>query len=316
MAEISDIVRVSARIGSSGVDRAEFGRTFFLYPEIDITTALASITKAILDARKPLVESVPVFSNQTGVAAAFDSAEVPYKTGNVYFQQQPFPRNLLVGSWYAAGAAAYIYGGPIGTTTGLSTPLVTFAENNLTLVDFSSDDSAAIAVKLQIAIRALAGFGASGVEVSVLTVGSVSRFVVKVPISDVAAFTSGFAGVSADELGLDVDSALVYAGVSAEDIETSLDRLAGLNDEWYWLTLAPEIEDSQANTLAVASWIASRIKQLVYSSREAATLDTDETGSTIAVLRALNYPRVAAIWSARADYQSCLPGRLYVHCRF
>ena len=77
-----------------------------------------------------------------------------------------------------------------------------------------------------------------------------------------------------------------------------------MNDEWYWLLLAPAIEDVQLDALAAASWVASKQKMLMYSSREADTLDSDETGSTIAMLRALNYPRVAALWSATADYKA------------
>ena len=220
MAEISDIVRVSARLGASGAAQEDFGRPFYLYPASDISTILSSITALELEERATELNKVRVFSNQTGVAAAFDSGDDPYDAGAIFFQQEPFPKNLLVGAWYASGADAYVYGGAIGTLTGLSAPELSFAGNALTLGDISGDDADDIAVILAAQIVMITGLTA--VSVDVLTVAASSRFIVKIPISDLAAFTSAFAGSSADELGLDSGSAVVYAGLPSESVEDGL----------------------------------------------------------------------------------------------
>ena len=379
MAEVSDFVRVIARLATVGATLREFGRTLFLYRQIDIATALSSITKAQLDSRGIEVNRANVYANLSAVDSAFDDADDPYMAAAVYFQQSPFPRNLVTSAWYEAGAAAYVWGGPIATSpTGLETIDLSFAGQTLavspTLTQINEvggytasdtaltvDDGTAVMVgdvlvfgtekatvtavvsdvvtvtrgagaapiadnadvdidfasrlslladRMAAAIQALPNFSSS-VEVVLQTAGAVNRIVVKVPISDVAFFLSGFVGIDAATLGLDSAAATMYDGVPAETIRASLDRVYGLDDSGYWLTLAPAIEDDQTDVLAAASWANSNQVQLIVSSNDPDTLTANETSSTLAMLRALEYDRVTGIYSASQDYKAVsLAGRL------
>ena len=306
MAEVSNFVRVNARLASSGAARREFGRVFFFYPESDLSTAIGSITKAELDERTHLVNQANVYASLAAVDADFDDDVEPYKAAAIHFQQRPYPRNLVTAAWYESGAFAYIWGGAIAVTANTSLDMIelTLAGETLdkTTLGNQATDLSGIAAALETAIQALSGFSTS-VEVTLQTAGSVNRLVVKIPPADVDALTSAFAGADAATLGLDDGVAILYPGLPSETIANSLGRVLGLDDSWYWGTLAPAIEDDQTDVLAAASWFSGHPLQLIVGSDDIETLTADETSSTLAMLRDLEYDRVTAIYSAKQDYK-------------
>ena len=307
MAEISDFVRVNARLATAGVARRDFGRTLFLYPESDLSTAIADITKAQLDARAKVVNKANVYATLAAVDSDFDDDEISYEASAVYFQQSPYPRNLVTAAWYESGSAAYIWGGEIAATANstLNTIQLTIAGQTLdesTLGDQSADLTG-IAAALASAIQGLSDFSTS-VEVALQTSGTVNRLVVKIPTGDVESLTSGFDGADAATLGLDDGVAILYSGIESENIQTGLGRILGLDDSWYWLTFAPAIENDQTDILAAASWGSSHPVQMIVGS-----IDTSKRWmrtrqrSTLAMLRALEYDRVTGFWSKQHDYK-------------
>lgn len=386
MADVSDIVRVNTRLATSGAARREFGRTLFVYRSSDLTTALSAITEAQLIERARELNKVPVFPNQSAVDAAFDENDDPYKAGAIYFQQIPFPRNLLTAAWYESGADTYIWGGEIttrqqitdvalsldGVDLGITTPatavnngsgyganitsitvddasvfavgdvvrsgselmhITAINANALTVTrDFGgtgaialSDDDpvtldwgsnlAKLATAIETAVRALDGYSAS-VEVDVQQAAArsgVGRFIMKIPVDDISLTVPVFTGNTAGLIGLDGDGspaagqggAVHYPGLGVETFTNSLDRIVGLDDSAYWLTLDPALEESEIEALAAASWINARDSGfLLLGSSDVDVFIPGETDSIPARLRALEYDRVAVLWSAKQDYKA------------
>ena len=301
MTEITDIVRVNSSFLTAGVSRREFGRTLFVYPQTAVSTAIATITLAQIEEQGREL-SVQVFSNQDGVEAAYDSSDPAYEAGSIYFQQDPFPRNFLTAGWFESGADAYVWGGPIGSYTSLTTTNLIFAGNSLTMGDISSLTADEVAVLLQAQLRGINGI--ANAEVDVRTVGTDSVFLIKIPIADLAAAGSlAFSGTTAAVLGLDSEASS-FAGASAETMAVGLSRIVGVDNSWYWLTLAQEIEENDTNALLASSWVSSRPYHLIMGSNDLTTVTPNEAASLFARLRAFVYDRVTGIWSRFQDYKA------------
>ena len=300
MTDITEIVRVNSSFLTSGVTRNEFGRTLFVYPVTSVATAIGSITLAELQEQAKHL-TVRVFANQEDIEAAFDSGDAAYEAGEIYFQQDPFPRNFLAAGWFKSGAEAFIWGGPIGDYSAITAPDLEFVGEDLTLGDISSETTANIATTLQAQLRSLTGI--DNAEVSAHS--TPSRFVIRIPVADLsAAGNLTFSGTSAAALGLDTASTQRFAGTPAEAMGTALSRIAGLNNSWYWLTLATDTEDTDTDVLGAASWVAARPYHLIVGSTEPDALVADEDDSLFARLHALGYDRVTGIWSYTADYKA------------
>ena len=149
--QLSDAVRVTARILPTGAVRREFGNTLFL----DYVTA------AVTD-REPsaLLRGVTAHPDLASVTAAGHPQSV-VDAATIYFQQEPFPKALLVGSVVAELQEAYVLGGVPAAVS-----VIEALGDNVTLsldgygftADFDSVSTyAAIAAALQTGIRAIAG---------------------------------------------------------------------------------------------------------------------------------------------------------------
>jgi hypothetical protein len=79
--QVSDIIKIQTSISPTGLVRRETGRTLFLTRDTTI----------------PQTELVRVYSNFSGVKADFAEGSEPYNAGEIYFSQQPMPKNFLVG---------------------------------------------------------------------------------------------------------------------------------------------------------------------------------------------------------------------------
>ena len=94
--DIGSIVRVTAQIAPQGVLLRDFGRTLFL--STDDTLGVSG------------ADRVQTFASMDDVAAVFEPDSKPYKAAAIYFQQEPYPRNLLVARWVADAKPTVITG--------------------------------------------------------------------------------------------------------------------------------------------------------------------------------------------------------------
>ena len=128
---VSDIVRVSASIAAQGLLRRDFGISLFLTTDTTLPGGAGR---------------VQTFSNFDGVTDVFAVGTEPYEAANIYFQQSPFPKNLVVGRWIDADIAAVLFGGPAQSLAtyqaiadGTLTMFFDAVETDLTGLDFTPD---------------------------------------------------------------------------------------------------------------------------------------------------------------------------------
>ena len=128
------------------------------------------------------------------------------------------------------------------------------------------------------------------------------KLIVSVPPQDLGA---GF--TDSDEsrvLGLSSQvGARTFAGADSETITQALDRLARIDPDFYFVTLAEGIVDT-GDVLEAAGWAASNDRFLLADSHEESALDPADTTSVIARLAAPRSPSASAIWSRASDYKA------------
>ncbi len=128
------------------------------------------------------------------------------------------------------------------------------------------------------------------------------KLIVSVPPQDLGA---GF--TDSDEsrvLGLSSQvGARTFDGSSSETITQALDRLAQIDPDFYFVTLAEGIVDTD-DVAEAAEWAASNDRFLLADSHEERALELADTTSVIARLAAPGSPSASAIWSRTSDYKA------------
>ena len=97
--------------------------------------------------------------------------------------------------------------------------------------------------------------------------------------------------------------ARMFDGADSETITQALDRLAQIDPDFYFVTLAEGIVDTD-DVLEAAEWAASNDRFLLADSHEERALDPADTTSVIARLAAPRSPSASAIWSRTSDYKA------------
>ena len=292
--DLSSIVRVTAQIAPQGLIQREFGRTLVLVQH---------------DVTRPF-ERLRVYSNFDQVGADYDPDDAAYQAALIYFQQQPFPRNFLVGTWLNAAVDSRIVGTAPATVAEIQafgTVTVSFNGEDMSLALGTPTDYDEIATTLQTAIRVLTFDGAGDIEVGYdPTRGA---FVVTIPLQDnapvpIAASLFTSTGNAAADLGLSVDAGAQYtAGHGSETILEALDALRLVDEDWYFLALENGIVDT-VRVLDVAAWVGTQPRMLALDTAQAEVLTAGESGSYAAQLAALDYDRTFLVWSATQDYKA------------
>ncbi len=295
---VDDIVRVSASITPQGLLRREFGITLFLTTDTTLSTGAGRVS---VNAQ---------FSDVSGV---FDESTEPYEAANIYFQQAPFPKNLIIARWINADAPAIVRGGRVGSLaaiTAVNDGSLQINAENFTGIDFTSDASFAdVAATLQTALRAGSDVNLNTAVVTFDVINQRFEITTGTTVGATATLTIASAGGSGTAveglLSLDADSnAVVFQqGANEETVEDALEAILALNDQWYFITLDNTLNDTQTVN-DVSAWAAPRAFLFSAESNGASVLTTGETSSTFAELAALDPQRTFGTWSATEDYKS------------
>lgn len=292
---VSSIVQVSASIVEQGLLRREFGISLFL------------TTDTTLPGGAGRVQTFADFSSVTDVFAV---GTEPFEAANIYFQQSPFPKNLVIGRFIDADIAAVLFGGVHTTLSafqaisdGTFTMFFDGVEEDITAVDFSGDSSFAdvaatldaklttAAVAYDVTYDAIAqSFVITG---TALGDGNTLTFATPegtgTDISGVLGWTSATGGV-------------LQQGQDAETVEEAITAILALDNSWYFITLETTLWDTQT-VLDVSAFIAALPFMFFADSTDLGVLTTGETTSNFALISALAPDRTVMTWSRTADYK-------------
>jgi len=296
MPEISDIVRVTATIRARGVLRKEIGRPLF----VTLDSGLSAVGG----------DKVRVYTDFDGIAADFNSGSEVYKAAQIYFAQNPFPRNFLVGRWNRDNSDTVIFGGApadLGDLQAVSDGSFGLGGSDFTAVDLSgASDLAAVANLLQAKLRTGGGNFANAV---VAYNAAPSRFTISLPQRPAfdAPLTAHSTGTGTDISGLlslDATSgARVILGAAAETIADAMDAMTEVDDSFYFIALEKSLNDTET-VQDLSTWAAANDVMFSAESNAAAVLNADESASIPAKISALESPRTFLTWSKTADYKS------------
>ena len=285
----SDAVRVTARISPAGLNRREFGLSLFLH---HVTGTIATRAEA------EFIRTVRRYANAKAVADDQAPSAVQ-KAAGVYFQQSPFPRNLMGAAVIAAAQPSLIFSADarvISTIEALGNNTALSLDGNAFTVNLDAVASMAnIAAALQTGIRTVAAYNAVTVTASgtgFLITGAANL-----------SFGAGFAdSAAARALGLAGDGVSVLAPVAAAETgEAALNRIAGIDNGFFWVALAPTLSEIDAMVMAIRGWIAAREYDYggIFDLYGDGVLTPNENASLGARLAALGGNGIAAIWNGR-----------------
>lgn len=297
---IDEIVRVTAQIAPEGLPRREFGRTLYLY-EIAPTATDAAAAKRNSEVRS--------YGGASAVAADYPNHAEINAAASIYFQQSPFPKNLMIGGWYKAEQKGLVLGGPITTTQAAlraaGTFTLTVGGKTTGNIDFTAVTNMAGAATLMQTAIAARHTGAT------VTVSGTNRFLITLGSAiDLSGDLFTTAEGAATPLGLTPETGVVIAqGYPAESVSAALTRIEGVDNSFYFVVTGDSIKDT-SNITAVANWVAARRYMAAIETNAAGAIDASDTSSEIYGLSQLQQNRVFGVWSRTADHKALsLAGR-------
>ena len=294
MADISGgAVSISATISPTAAISTDFGRTLYLGSEGTVYTTRAA-------AHRIRGLSFQAFANARGIADA--GWPVGHQqAANTYFQQNPFPRTLLLASVNTAAQPSFVFGRAVTPTEAQINALGNSAAFTLNGVAISVDLSTAatLAGATSALVSAINGNAAfSGVS------GAVVDGAIEFAIPGVNLETGFAAGTAANLLGLAGNGVDVLGSLDAETVVQALDRLENSNTVYYYLVVDPALITDAATATAIANWVNARTRQIFVDLTGEGTLTAGETTSIGATLFALGQNRVTGIWSDTTDHKA------------
>jgi len=307
---VNEVVRVEAQITPTGLLRKEFGRTLFVTTDSTVTPQERTLT----------------FPTSESLEAKFAVGGAPYEAGAIYFQQNPYPKNLIVGRWIDSVKSGYVIGGAL-------------AASDLALFQAISDGSFKILISLvddygseptdEWSITGL-DFGAAtdfsdvasviGNALSLEVIGepfttSVTHspteggFIVALAaVDDTTIAYSGFVTVGASGTDISTLTALTEAlaksrgsSTVVETLEDAMSAIENSDGSFHFVTADYGIEDT-TDSDTLSAWIAS--KAYMYSAGSSDLAVLSENDSVFARLAALAPPRTFGTWSTTEDYKA------------
>jgi len=284
MSNINDIVTINATILTQGVLAREFGITLFVTPD---TTLQSS-------------ERMKTYADLTDVAQDFSITSEPYKAAKVYFAQDPFPKNLIIGRWFDNDVPANVLGGaPAALATLTAINDGTFAMNGINVVgmDFTTalsyTDIATViqtqAVAAGLSITCSYNATKAYFEIFTTAVGSSATLTYASP-----------AGSGTDVSGLlamsSTTATQLNQGVSAELISTAMDQFVSINNTFYFITFDATQKDT-AIVPEISTWTIGKSYFFFAESSDPNALIIGDITSEVAQLFAQGSSRTATDWT-------------------
>ncbi len=302
MLSANEIVRVTAQITPVGLLRREFGISLL------VTT----------DETLPPQERTRTYPLFDGIKEDFAVGTEPYDGGNIYFSQNPFPKNLVVGRYIDTAVLGEMTSGTVTALlaefTAISDGSFKFKANVLTdYLDPLTTDIEVTGMDFNLA-TSLADVAAV-VEASlpavieedsfefVAGVGFVMKFGIGLDkIIGVSEFTTAASGTDVSELlAMTVaDSPVIKYATVPESVEEALDAMVASDGSFYFITADNTINDTAASE-AISAWAEPLEYMYSADSTDAATLTGAD--SPFNRLSLLKPGRTFGTWSATADYK-------------
>jgi hypothetical protein len=291
---LDNVVTVSDSIEAVGVLRREFGIGLFFTNDTTLGTGS---------------NRVAVYSNFTDLSTTFAEGSEPYKAGNAWFEQSPFPRNLVVGRWIDSDVAARLIGGSVSTSVSAFAALAATAYFAITIDNVAYDvnpDLTAVASYSDVATAVQNALTTGGASVSVTYDSTISGFRV-VSGSTGSSSTLSYAVPPATGVDLGVLMSLSSStasqldqGGDAETISEAINAILALNDSWYFFILDNTLF-SQDNLNSVSNYIETGRYMFAAQTSESTVLVTGETSSVSYQLFQEQLQRTWMTYSGSAD---------------
>jgi len=297
MTGVSNVVNVTDTITPQGILRRVFGIGLLVTTDTQLGTGANRI--------------VVLPDSDTG-SDNFTAGTEPRKCSDIWFQQVPYPKNLVVGRWINADVGADLTGNGLTTLAvfqAISDGSFEMNGEDYTAMNFSAalsfaDCAAVIEAKFAagtdvnlktatVAYDAVAG----ELTVTTATTGATATLTYATTVSpasgtDIAALT-GWDTAAAGTLN---------QGADEETIDEAIEAIIALNDSPYFILLDETIAGGD-DILAVSTWVASRRYMFASFDTGPDALVPSETGSMSAQLFALEPPRTFGMWSNTLDYK-------------
>ena len=290
-ASIENIVRVTAIIAEAGLLRREFGIALFLTKDTTLGTG---------------ADSIQTFVNAEGVDSVFDTGTEPQLAGNIWFQQSPAPKNLIVGRFFDSASNALLFGGVHGTLaqfTAITDGSFIMNGETISALDFSSAASLAdVAGVLQTALQAATD--ANLTNSTVIFNAAKNRFEIDNEVpgvgSTLTVATPTGSGTDVSILtGWSQGLASIHQGVEAETVPNALSRLLALSTDWYFVTVDSDFTDDEKT--AVKDWVEARAFMFAAESSDTQALVTGENTSLFAQFDTDQVARTFGDWTPSTD---------------
>ena len=316
---IENIVRVTAEVSAGASADVDFGRTLLLHPVSAPTTA---------DEAEAFVQGWAVYTSQAALGEDWDSTSEPAKAGAIYFQQQPFPRALVVAPILTEDVHRSIFGAEVDVTGGAaSDATLTFADVTREVDLATAVTGTDVATEMQDAfLRAPTGTESgdliTGITFTSSGTGSAVAFTVQLPMDSSissSVFAESFSGTGAMYVGLDDAQAFAFdyesesdepSGQSYAYPEEALSRILTDYSNFYFVALSNEVETNindrdnyEARVTAVSSWCAANQRGFGFDDNDTSTLSGTAT-TLLGELSDMNSPYVFGFWSREKDYKA------------
>ena len=295
---INEIVNVSDSITPAGVARRDFGIMFLLTKDTQLGTGS---------------NRIQVLTSTDDAEDYFTDGTEPYEAAEILFQQEPYPKNLVVGRWIFEDVVADITGealasGALASFQAISDGSFQMNAEDITGLDFSGDLSLAdVASTIETGIQA-------AVDVNLTTAtctydSTLGALVIATTTTgSTATLTVASAAASGTDvsslMGMDTDSDYTLnQGDDEETITEAISACLDLNDSPYFICLDETITSAD-DIKAVAAWVASRRYMFFVSDDEAGALTPGESSSLFYDLSVLAYPRTVGVWTDTLDYKA------------
>lgn len=299
MPKIDKLIRVTSQITGGGVLRRELGISLFMTTD---SSYLGTGSNRIVNT-----------ADSDDVSAVFDAGVEPRIAGDIYYQQEPFPKNLIFGRWINADVAAELLGQSFASTfailNAISDGSFECLGEDFTAIDLTiPSDLAGIATAIQTALQT--GTDPSFASATCTFNVSKNRFEVTTGAVVGAAATLTVFSTTDPLVGTDIsgllgldEGATLNQGADEETISEAIEACIFLDDSPYFIETERTIVDYDTIN-EVSVWVASREYMYFVDNLESVATNTGETTSVIYQLSLLEYPRDVAMWSATGDYKA------------